>query len=102
VYRQTGEVARGPDARVDPEIRVGDLFGAEDRPGVALACSTEDTSCPEIGRMTGLVLQPQPIVLVEDGMSARWQATPVVDGASSERLGLYWLARLAQGDALQR
>jgi hypothetical protein len=102
VYRQTGEATPGQDRNVDVEVRADDLFGAEDRPGVALACSSEGTVCPQIGRVTGLVLQPQPIVLVEDGMSARWQATPVADGASSERLGLYWLARLAQGDPLSR
>jgi len=102
VYRQAGTMATGSEMPLDLQVRGADLFGAEDRPGVALACSTDARSCPQLGRVTGLVLRPQPIVLVEDGMSARWQATPVVEGASSERLGLYWLARLAQGEPLAR
>lgn len=102
VYRQTGSVATGSGSTVGLEVRGGDLFGAEDRPGVALACSIDGGSCPQLGRVTGLVLRPKPIVLMEDGMSARWQATPVVEGASSERLGFYWLARLVQAESFSR
>jgi beta-lactamase regulating signal transducer with metallopeptidase domain len=102
VYRGTGALTTGSEAPVAPRVRGGDLFGAEDRPGVALACSTDGSTCPHLGRVTGLVLRPKPIVLVEDGMSARWQATPVAGGTSSERLGLYWLARLVQGEPLTR
>jgi len=102
VYRRVGALTTGSEAPVAPRVRGDDLFGAEDRPGIAIACSTDGSTCPNLGRVTGLVLRPQPIVLVEDGMSARWQATPVVGGASSERLGFYWLARLAQGEPLAR
>ena len=102
VYRESGREAPGPGSIVDIAVRTSDLFGVEDRPGVALACAVEVVGCPSIGRAPGLMLRPRPIVLLEDRMSARWQATPVLEGASGERFGVYWLARLAELDAQGR
>jgi beta-lactamase regulating signal transducer with metallopeptidase domain len=102
VYRETGPESAAGDTAVEASVRGADLFGAEDRPGVALACAEGGTGCPAIGRDSGLVLRPQPIVLLEDRMSTRWQATPVLDSASSERFAFYWLARLVQGEPRER
>ncbi len=102
VYRQVGAIAPGGDQPVGVDVGRADLFGAEDRPGVARACSVDGVGCPDLGRMTGLVLRPRPIVLIQDRVSARWQATPVSSGASSDRFGFYWLARLAQTDLYGR
>jgi len=102
VYRQVGQEATGAGPRGDLSVRSGDLFGAEDRPGVALACTAGGSGCPSFGRSSGLVLRPQPIVLLEDRMSARWQATPVLDTASGERFAFYWLTRLTKAEPLLR
>jgi beta-lactamase regulating signal transducer with metallopeptidase domain len=102
VYRQAGPEATGGDATIEPVVRGTDLFGAEDRPGVALACTTGGSGCPSFGRSPGLALRPQPIVLLEDRMSARWQATPVLDSAAGERFAFYWLTRLVQVESFAR
>jgi hypothetical protein len=102
VYRQAGTEVTGAGVTVDVRVRGTDLFGAEDRPGVALACATDGTGCPALGRIPGLALRPQPIVLLEDRVSTRWQATPVLDSASGERFAFYWLARLIQIDQPER
>jgi beta-lactamase regulating signal transducer with metallopeptidase domain len=102
VYLQTGAESTGAGAIVETGVRGTDLFGAEDRPGVALACAAEGSGCPVSGRVSGLALRPQPIVLLEDRMTTRWQATPVLDNASGERFAFYWLTRLTQGESFAR
>jgi len=99
VYRQAGSPEVGANAETDLAVRGGDLFGPEDRPGIARACAADGAGCLQVGRTPGLVLRPRPIVLLEDRMSARWQATPVLDAASSERFAFYWLARLTQAES---
>jgi beta-lactamase regulating signal transducer with metallopeptidase domain len=81
-------------------VRTTDLIGPEDRPGAAQACAA-GIGCPTSGRVTGLALRPAPIVLLDGGVSTRWQATPVRDTSASDRFAVYWLARVAQ-DALGR
>jgi beta-lactamase regulating signal transducer with metallopeptidase domain len=79
-------------------VRVGvrpiDLLGAEDRPGAAAACAAGSTLCPTAGTSSGLALRPAPIVLLEDRVTARWQATPLLDGRTGDGFGVYWLARI--------
>jgi len=98
VYRQAGPDAMDQGGVAQEDVRGSDLFGVEDRPGVILACAEAGEICPVVGRAPALALLPEPIVLLEDRMSARWQATPVLDGTSGERFAVYWLARLAQVD----
>ncbi len=102
VYHQTGSDAAASGRPNDVSVRGSDLFGAADRPGVAIACASGGAGCPSIGRSPGLALQPQPIVLLEDRMSTRWQATPVLDSASGDRFAFYWLSRLAQAELVAR
>jgi len=102
VYRSSGPESVGTESVLPAPVRVTDLFGAEDRPGVATACASDGSSCPYVGRAQGLALRPRPIVLLEDGMSARWQATPVLDAASGDRFAVYWLARLRDADSADR
>jgi beta-lactamase regulating signal transducer with metallopeptidase domain len=102
VYRQAGAEAAGDGSPVDLNARGAGLFGAEDRPGVAIACASDGAGCPSMGGSPGLALQPQPIILLEDRMSTRWQATPVLDNASGDRFAFYWLSRLAQVEQIVR
>jgi len=101
VYRQSGQEATGVGSRGDLSVRSSDLFGSEDRPGVVLACAVDSAACPSLGRQSGLVLRPEPIVLLRDRMSTRWQATPVLDTASGERFAFYWLTRLSHAESQQ-
>lgn len=93
VYRRVGEA--GPlavaasSARARPE-----LFGPEDRPGVAHLCASDATVCPTKLTPIGLSLRPASIVLLEDRVATRWQATPVLDRPAGDRLAVYWLSRL--------
>jgi len=102
VYRQSGPTAAGAEIPIESPVRGHDLFGAGDRPGIAIACADDNSGCPDLGLAQSLVLRPQPIVLLEDRMSARWQATPVNDAAASDRFAFYWLARLVQAEPLVR
>jgi beta-lactamase regulating signal transducer with metallopeptidase domain len=102
VYRQTGSDEAGSGRPVDPSVRGSDLFGAEDRPGVAISCVAGGPGCAAVGRIPGLALQPQPIVLLEDRMSKRWQATPMLDSAPGDRFAFYWLSRLVQTEQVAR
>lgn len=95
VYRRlapTDGTVAGPGVR---DARALDLIGVGDRAGAAAACGLEPTGCPNVAGPAQLVLQPAPIVLLEDRVGARWQATPVLDGPSGDRLAMYWLARLS-------
>jgi beta-lactamase regulating signal transducer with metallopeptidase domain len=75
-------------------VRALDLIGAGDRAGAAAACGLDAAGCASTAGPARLVLQPAPIVLLENRVGARWQATPVLDGPSGDRVAMYWLARL--------
>jgi hypothetical protein len=94
VYRRLAPsdgYAAGPGVR---DARALDLIGAGDRAGAAAGCGLDPSTCPNVAGPALLVLQPAPIVLLEDRVGARWQATPVLDGPPGDRLSVYWLARL--------
>jgi beta-lactamase regulating signal transducer with metallopeptidase domain len=96
VYRSLGGDVGGPrGADTAPTVRSIDMIGSEDRPGVAQACAAGSASCLSVSLVPGLALRAAPIVLLEDGMSARWQATPVIDPTAGDRIAVYWLTRLA-------
>ena len=75
-------------------VRTSDLIGPEDRPGAAQACAAGLAGCPTGGRTPRLALRPAPIVLLDGGVSMRWQATPMRDTVAGERIAMYWLARV--------
>jgi beta-lactamase regulating signal transducer with metallopeptidase domain len=93
VYRRVGE-ARTVSAPVTPGASRLELFGPEDRPGVARLCTSDAAACPTKPSRVGLGLRPTQIVLLEDRVMARWQATPVLEGPTGDRLAIYWLSRL--------
>jgi len=95
VYRRLAPAEGVPSQQgTRPAVRALDLIGAADRAGAATACGQAPAGCPSVSAPARLVLQPSPIVLLEDRVGARWQATPVLDGPSGDRLAVYWLARL--------
>jgi len=79
-------------------VRSSDLFGTEDRSGVALECAEATAGCRLVVARPGLALRPGPIVLVDDPGAMRWQATPVSATSTGDRFAVYWLARLETAD----
>ena len=99
VYRSVAAVpGQDTTAGRSAAVRAGDLFGSEDRSGVALACAAEASGCRLLTARPSLALQPGPIVLVDGRTAFRWQATPVSDAGAGERFAVYWLARLEATD----
>jgi len=95
VYRRSAPSSVVPQGRIVlPSVRAPELFGAEDRPGSIAACAASDVACVTVTRAPSLTLRPAPIVLLEGGVSARWQATPVLEGGAGESISVYWLARI--------
>lgn len=95
VYARYGSAERAEVGRTpEPVVRPVDLLGPMDRPGVAAACAARDASCVVDDGAIGLALRPAPIVLLDRGPAARWQATPVTDAGAGERFAMYWLVRL--------
>ena len=91
-------VGDGAPSTSGDRVRNAELFGAEDRAGSARACAAGVATCQFQHAATALPLQPAPIVLLEEPVAARWQATPVSDAVTGQRFAVYWLARLeAQG-----
>jgi beta-lactamase regulating signal transducer with metallopeptidase domain len=93
VYRRLGD-ARTASSPVASAASPVEVFGPEDRPGVARLCTSDVAACPTKPARVGLGLRPTQIVLLEDRVMARWQATPVLDGPTGDRLAVYWLSRL--------
>jgi beta-lactamase regulating signal transducer with metallopeptidase domain len=97
VYRRSARPAAGPTEQVDPmTLRAPELFGAEDRPGSVAACAAGSGTCVTAARAPALALRPAPIVLLEDAVSVRWQATPVLERPGSESFMVFWLARIGE------
>jgi beta-lactamase regulating signal transducer with metallopeptidase domain len=95
VYRSLGDDVTGArSSGIAPAVRSVDVMGSEDRPGVAQACAVGSEACLASTRAPGLALRAAPIVLLEDGVSLRWQATPVIDPTAGDRIAVYWLTRL--------
>lgn len=95
VYRSLGTQGEGA-TRPAPgsAVRSVDVIGPEDRPGAALACVVATGPCNPNSYAPGLALSPIPIVLLDEPAAARWQATPVTEGVSGDRIAVYWLSRL--------
>ena len=95
VYRSLGngdgDVHRAVTSR---SVRSVDVIGPEDRPGMALACAAASATCATQAAAPGLTLRPAPIVLLDDTVALRWQATPLADGVAGDRFAVYWLSRL--------
>ena len=95
VYRGVADPTAGAiSADRGVAVRASDLVGPEDRPGAAQACAAGLAGCPTGGRTPRLALRPAPIVLLDGGVSMRWQATPMRDTVAGERIAMYWLARV--------
>jgi beta-lactamase regulating signal transducer with metallopeptidase domain len=95
VYRRSAPAATMPQGTFSlPTVRAPELFGAEDRPGSIAACAAGSNACVTVARSPSLTLRPAPIVLLEGGVSARWQATPVLERGPGEAFSVYWLARV--------
>jgi beta-lactamase regulating signal transducer with metallopeptidase domain len=95
VYREIGSQNHGTSpasARVD--VRSLDIIGPEDRPGMAQACAAGAVGCTMRAPTPGLALRPAPIVLIEQPLGVRWQATPVSEAVAGDRFALYWLSIL--------
>ena len=100
VYRRSAPQAYGASGPlVKDTLRAPELFGAEDRPGSVAACAAESNACVTVARAPALSLRPTPIVLLEGAMSARWQATPVLENSRGEAITVYWLSRIGDGVA---
>jgi Zn-dependent protease with chaperone function len=95
VYRRSAPASVVPQGRAGlPAVRAPELFGPEDRPGSVAACAAGSNACVTVARAPSLTLRPSPIVLLEGGVSARWQATPVLEGGAGDAISVYWLARI--------
>jgi beta-lactamase regulating signal transducer with metallopeptidase domain len=95
VYREIGpEHVVGARTAARAEVRPLDIIGPEDRPGMAQACAAGTAACSMLTRSPGLALRPAPIVLIEQPVGVRWQATPVSEAVSGDRFAMYWLSRL--------
>jgi Zn-dependent protease with chaperone function len=94
VYRRSQPSSQQAGPAGSDVLRAAELFGAEDRPGSVAACVARSSACVTIARAPALALRPAPIVLLEDGADARWQATPVLERARGEAITMYWLARV--------
>jgi len=100
VYRRSAPQSYGSAGpMVRDTLRAPELFGAEDRPGSIEACSAGSNACVTVARAPALSLRPAPIVLLEDAVSARWQATPVLESPRGDAITVYWLARIGDGTA---
>jgi Zn-dependent protease with chaperone function len=98
VYRRSGPQAYGAvGPAVSGTMRAPELFGAEDRPGSVAACAAGSNACVTVTRAPALSLRPAPIVLLEDAVSARWQATPVLESPRGDAITVYWLSRIGDG-----
>jgi len=95
VYRTSGgPSASGGGAAAPAVVRPLDVIGPEDRPGMAEACASGASGCVTRAGSPALALRPGPIVLLDAPAAARWQATPVSENVTGERLAVYWLSRL--------
>ncbi len=95
VYRSVDPAtADGGTAVGSPDVRVFDVIGSEDRPGMAEACAVGGRSCRAQAAAYRLTLRPAPIVLLDHPVAGRWQATPVSDAVAGDRFAVYWLARM--------
>jgi hypothetical protein len=100
VYRRAAPQTSSATAPLAKDtLRAPELFGAEDRPGSVAACAAGSNACVTVARAPALTLRPDPIVLLEDGVSARWQATPVLESPRGEAITVYWLSRIGDGSA---
>jgi beta-lactamase regulating signal transducer with metallopeptidase domain len=98
VYRRSAPQAYGgTEPLVRHTLRAPELFGAEDRPGSIAACAAGSDACATVSRAPALSLRPAPIVLLEDAVTVRWQATPVLESPRGEAITVYWLSRIAAG-----
>jgi beta-lactamase regulating signal transducer with metallopeptidase domain len=95
VYRSAGRPEAGAAAPTrEQDIRPVDLIGPEDRPGMADACAAVSSGCRTHAASNRLALRPAPIVLLDEPVATRWQATPVSEVVSGDRFAVYWLTRL--------
>ena len=96
VYRRTSlgvdRIPAGGDGQLDEHSQ-------EYRRGVLRACAGAEGVCPVPDRSVGLGLRPRPTITVDDDLTRRWEAIPVVGAESAEGFGLYWLARSGQSAA---
>jgi Zn-dependent protease with chaperone function len=89
IYRRTSVEAaeRQVERRVPYEEHA-----IEYRRSTLRACGTEGAECPAPETRVGLGMQPRPVIRVDEQLTARWDATPVADGASrSEGFRMFWL-----------
>jgi Zn-dependent protease with chaperone function len=95
VYREIGAGDGATMSTRAGEVgRALDVIGPEDRPGMAQACADGSSACVTRSMSPGLALRPAPIVLIEEPIAIRWQATPVSEAVTGDRFAVYWLARL--------
>lgn len=94
VYRSVAPVHGDIPAREAASVRTFDLIGPEDRPGMADTCAAAASSCVSRSGPGRLALRPAPIVLIDEPVATRWQATPVSETVAGDRFGVYWLARV--------
>ena len=90
VYRRT---SLGVETQPVAGVSQLDEHSQEYRRGTLHACSTEDARCPVPDRRLGLGLRPRPTITVDDALTRRWEAIPVVGADSTDGFGVYWLAR---------
>jgi Zn-dependent protease with chaperone function len=93
VYRRSNlEVdttgADRPAGPAEPDER-----SVENRRSTLHAC-LDAASCPEPSTRPGLGLTPRPTVTVDDELTKRWQATPVVAGERGNGFQVFWLERV--------
>ncbi len=92
------DVYRGADLELDePEVAVQDDLtdhGLADRRSTWRACSGDGAACPEPEAPGGLGLQPPPRITVDDALTSRWEATPLVAGGDGDGFGVYLFARV--------
>jgi Zn-dependent protease with chaperone function len=93
VYRRSNlEVdtthADRPAGPTEPDER-----SVENRRSTLRACLEADT-CPETSARPGLGLTPRPTLTVDDELTKRWQATPVVSGDRGAGFQVFWLERV--------
>ncbi len=94
VYRRsnlevdTQSTAR-PTGPAEPDER-----SVENRRSTLRACLQAE-SCPQTAPRPGLGLTPRPTLTVDDELTRRWQATPVVSGDRGTGFQVFWLERVS-------
>lgn len=94
VYRRSSLEEPSRDQLRRPVHTEPDERSVENRRSTLHAC-LDPEACPEPGARPGLGLTPRPTLTVDDDLTRRWQATPLVTGERGDGFQMFWLERVS-------